>query len=60
MGDELHLRLLETSKKKKVSYTVDEALLKEFDTYAKAKGLKKSQVIEKMIQVFVEQEKNLF
>jgi metal-responsive CopG/Arc/MetJ family transcriptional regulator len=60
MSDELHLRLLETSKKKKASYTIDENLLKEFDIYIKAKGLKKSQVIEKMIQVFIEQEKNLF
>lgn len=60
MSDELHLQLTETSKKKKVSYTIDDKILLEFDTLVKAKNLKKSQIVEKMIRAFVEQEKSLF
>lgn len=57
--DELYLDLMGTSKKKTVSYTIDENLLKEFDVYSKAKKLKKSQIVERMIKLFIEQEKSL-
>jgi len=60
MSDDFHETLLKTSRKKKVSYSVDEELLKEFDIFSKARKLKKSQIVEKMIRAFVKQEKILF
>ncbi len=47
-------------KKAKASYSLDSNVLNEFDTICTSKGLKKSQVVENLLKMFIEQEKSLF
>lgn len=47
-------------KKSKASYSIDLDVLNEFDKLCTAKKYKKSQVVENLIKMFIEQEKSLF
>jgi metal-responsive CopG/Arc/MetJ family transcriptional regulator len=47
-------------KKAKASYSLDSNVLSEFDTICTSKGYKKSQVVENLLKMFIEQEKSLF
>lgn len=47
-------------KKSKASYSIDLSVLNEFDTLCTAKKYKKSQIVENLIKMFIEQEKSLF
>ncbi len=47
-------------KKSKASYSLDSNVLSEFDKLCTAKEYKKSQVVENLIKIFIEQEKSLF
>ena len=47
-------------KKSKASYSIDLSVLSEFDKLCTAKEYKKSQVVENLIKMFIEQEKSLF
>lgn len=47
-------------RKTKVSYSLNEKLVKDFDLICKSKKYKKSEIVENLLKVFIEQEKSLF
>lgn len=47
-------------RKTKVSYSINEKLERDFDLICKGKKYKKSEIVENLIKVFIEQEKSLF
>lgn len=47
-------------KKSKASYSIDVNVLNEFDKLCTAKKYKKSQIVENLVKMFIEQEKSLF
>jgi len=57
MNEEFYKSITRSVTKSKANYTIDTDLLKEFDEICKNRKLKKSQVVQKFIEAFVEQEK---
>ncbi len=43
------------TKKKKASYTIEGTILKDFNTICNAREYKKSQIVENLIKVFINQ-----
>lgn len=59
--DELYASITDSIvRKTKVSYSLNEKLVKEFDSICKSKKYKKSEIVENLIKVFMDQEKSLF
>ncbi len=48
------------NKKVKVAYSIDSAIIKDFNNICEAKGYVKSQIVENFLKLFIEQEKSLF
>lgn len=46
-------------RKTKVSYSINEKLERDFDLICKGKKYKKSEIVENLMRVFVEQERSL-
>ena len=56
---DIDLQNIKKIKKKKVSYSIRENLIEEFNHIANAKGYNKSSVVEEMLKIFIEKEKSL-
>lgn len=56
---DIDLQNIKKIKKKKVSYSIRENLIEEFNHIASEKGYNKSSVVEEMLKIFIEKEKSL-